>query len=137
MGEGAENTGVENAGAITYGKPSGEILQTVVYDACESVCEQWSRRANGHKIVNIKGDIRSHEEDQWRMENMEFCTLAACVHQLACRCLLFDVHFYEINILSSYCILQLAFHTAYSCIFYSCCVLPLFPLLHLPVQMTR
>ena len=41
-------------------KPSGKILQTVVYDDCESVCEQWSRRANGHKFLNIKGSVRSH-----------------------------------------------------------------------------
>jgi len=32
---GAENAAAENAEAITYGKPSGKILQTVVYDDCD------------------------------------------------------------------------------------------------------
>jgi len=49
----------ESAGAITYGKPSGKILQTAVYDDCESICEQWSRRANGREVVGIKGCVRS------------------------------------------------------------------------------
>ena len=43
-----------------YGKLLRKILQTVVYDDCESVCEQWSRRANGHKVLNIKGSVQSY-----------------------------------------------------------------------------